>query len=116
MAAGLYKSIILVRSLAAALERQGIAPTALFLGSELEGSLLSDAKARVSLDDWRLLTRRAIQLTGDRGLGLRIGGFSSDHMLQIVGQLATACGTLRQAMQMVDRYHALLGNTMQFDL
>jgi AraC-like DNA-binding protein len=116
MEAGLYKSMILVRSLVAALQRQGIAPTALFQDTALEGSVLADGKGRISLEDWRLLTRRAIELTGDRGLGLRIGGGTSDHMLQIVGQLATTCSTLRQAMQMVERYHALLGNTLQLDL
>ena len=116
MEAGLYKSMILVRSLVAALQRQGIEPMALLQGTGLEGSVLSDGKARVSHAEWRLLTRRAMRLTGDTGLGLRIGGAASDHMLQVVGQLAASCSTLRQAMQMVDRYHALLGNTLQFDI
>jgi AraC-like DNA-binding protein len=116
MEAGLYKSMILVRALAAAMRKRGFEPGALFEGTGLQDSLLADGNARISLEDWRKLTRRAIALTGDTGLGLSIGGNTSDHMLQIVVQLAVACGTLREAVRMVERYRVLLGNTMLFDL
>jgi AraC-like DNA-binding protein len=116
METGLYKSTIFVRALAAALQRRGIEGESLFEGSGLASSLLVDGDARISLEAWRTLTRRAIALTGDTGLGLSIGGNTSDHMLQIVVQLAVACGTLREAVRMVERYGVLLGNTVQFDL
>jgi AraC-like DNA-binding protein len=116
MEAGLYKSMVFVRGLIAGLQRQGIEGEALFRGTSLEGRPLGDSNARITLEEWRTLTRRAIALSGDRGLGLSIGGNASDHMLQIVTQLAVACGTLREAMRMVERYRVLLGNTLQFDL
>jgi AraC-like DNA-binding protein len=116
MEAGLYKSMILVRALVAALQKRGIESSMLFEGTRLQGSLLTDGNTRISLADWRTLTRRATELTCDRGLGLSIGGNASDHLLQIVVQLAVACGTLREAMRMLERYRVLLGNTLQFDL
>jgi AraC-like DNA-binding protein len=116
MEAGLYKSMVFVRGLIAALQKRGVEVEALFRGTSLEGRPRSDSNERVTLEEWRALTRRAIELTGDRGLGLSIGGSASDHMLQIVTQLAVACGTLREAMRMLERYRALLGNTIQFDL
>jgi AraC-like DNA-binding protein len=116
MEVGLYKSMILVRGLVAALQSRGIDQSALFENTGLEGSVLADGNARISLAGWRTLTQRAIALTNERGLGLSIGGNASDHMLQIVVQLAVACGTLREAMRMLERYRVLLGNTIQFDL
>jgi AraC-like DNA-binding protein len=108
--------MILVRALVAALQKRGIEQSALFQGTDIADGLLADSNARISLEDWRVLARRAIALTGDSGLGLSIGGNASDHLLQIVVQLAVACGTLREAMRMLERYRVLLGNTIQFDL
>ena len=116
MEAGLYKSMILVRALVATLERQGIERDVLFQSAGVEPGLLTDSNARMPYSDWRALREHAIALTKDRGLGLTIGGNSSDHMLQIVVQLAVACGTLRDAMRMLERYRVLLGNTIHFDL
>lgn len=116
MDTGLYKSVVLVRALVAALARQGIERDRLFDGSRLDAALLSDGRARIPLEEFHALVERAIALTQDAGLGLTIGGHASDHMLQMVGQLVMACGTLREAIRTFERYRPLLGNTVQFDL
>jgi AraC-like DNA-binding protein len=116
MDTGLYKSMVMVRGLSAGLVAYGLERDALFEGTLLDSSLLSDSRVRIGLDDWNTLVTRAVALCGDRGLGLSIGGSASDHMLQIVGQLAVACGTLREAWRMFDRYRLLLGNSLHFDL
>lgn len=113
---GLYKSMVMVRALAAGMMPHGIERERLFEGTGLEASLLSDSRMRIALDDWNQLVSRAVALSGDRGLGLSIGGTGSDHMTQIVGQLAVSCGTLREAWRMFERYRPLLGNVLNFDL
>jgi AraC-like DNA-binding protein len=116
MDAGLYKSMIMVRALAAGLVSHGVERDELFRGSALDAAALTDSRGRVALDDWNALIAHAIELTRDPGLGLSIGGNGSDHMTQIVGQLAVSCGTLREAMRMFERYRPLLGNALHFDL
>jgi AraC-like DNA-binding protein len=96
--------------------RYGIDPNQLLADGGVDPSLLADGRARISLGAWRALVRRAISLTKDSGLGLTVGGDVPEHVLQIVGQLAVSCGTLRDAMSMFQRYRALLGNTLQYDL
>lgn len=115
MDAGLYKSVVLVRGLVAIMARYEVDSAKLFGNGIEELSRHTDPLARIPLREWHALTRRAVALTGDRGLGLSLGG-ASDHMLQIVGQLALSCGTLREAMRMLTRYRLLLGNTISFDL
>lgn len=108
--------MVMVRALAAGLVSYGIDRDELFRGTSVDTTLLTDSRGRISLDDWNALVSRAVLLTKDRGLGLGIGGSASDHMLQIVGQLAVSCGTLREAMRMFERYRPLLGNALNFDL
>jgi AraC-like DNA-binding protein len=116
MDTGLYKSIVWVHALVGALARCEIDREELFRGIDLEPSLLGDTRARISLAQWRLLVRRAMELTHDPGLGLTIASTAPDNVHQIVGQIATACGTMREGMRMFERYRALLGNTNRFDL
>jgi AraC-like DNA-binding protein len=113
---GLYKSIVWVSGLVAALARRDIDPEELFRGSDVHSGLLGDASARISLNDWRGLVKRAMFLTRDPGLGITIASAASDSIHQIVGQIASACGTMREGMRMFERYRPLLGNTNRFDL
>ncbi|HEX6244975.1 MAG TPA: AraC family transcriptional regulator [Polyangiales bacterium] len=106
----------MVRALATGLVPYGIDRAALFQGTNVDSGMVSDSRARVPLDDWNALVNRAATLSGDRGIGLSIGGNASDHLLQIVGQLAVSCGTLREAWRMFERYRPLLGNALNFDL
>jgi AraC-like DNA-binding protein len=116
MEVGLYKSIVLVRALVAAVVRRGVEQDALFQGSKFERGLLGDSSARISLQDWHALVKRALALTGDPGLALTIGSEISDHMLQIVGQLALSGNTLREAIGTFERYRILLSNATRYEL
>jgi AraC-like DNA-binding protein len=116
MESGLYKSILCVRALMGAVARSGVDPDELVDGGLVDPGLLADGRARISLHAWHSMLRRAISLTGDPGLGLKLGGEVPEHVLQIVGQLAVSCGTLRDAMAIFQRYRVLLGNTLHFDL
>jgi AraC-like DNA-binding protein len=113
---GLYVSINLVRALIAPVLRRGIAAEELFRGSSVDAAQLADGAAQITQHAWRWLIRRALTLTGDPGLSLDIGHGPQDYMPQIVAQLATSCGTVREALRMFLRYSPLLGNTMRFDV
>jgi hypothetical protein len=116
MDGGLYKSIVWVHALVGALTRRKIDRDELFRRSAVHPNLLGDARARISLSDWRALVQRAMFLTQDPGLGITIGGTAPDNIHHIVGQIASACGSMREAMRMFERYRPLLGNTNRFDL
>jgi AraC-like DNA-binding protein len=116
MDGGLYKSIVWVHALVGVLVRRDIDREQLFRGSNVESSLLGDTRARIPLSDWRALVHRAIHLTQDPGIALTIALSAQDNVLQIVGQLASAAGSLRQAIRVSERYRPLLGNLNRFDL
>lgn len=116
MDAGLYKSIVWVHALVAALARRGIDREELFRGSGLESSVLGDTRGRIALSEWRVLVKRAIVLTQDPGIALTIASTAPDNLLQIVGQIAGACGSIREALRLSERYRPLLGNLNRFDL
>ena len=116
MDAGLYKSIVWVHALVGALARRDIERDELFRGSNVQPSLLSETRARISLSDWRALVKRAMLLTDDPGIALTIASTAPDNVLQIVGQVAAACGSLREALRLSERYRPLLGNLNRFEL
>ena len=114
--AGLYKSILYVRALLGGVAQEGVDPQRLLQEAGLKPGLLYDPSARIACEDWQRLVRRAIELTGDEGLGLKVGGAVPDHAFQIVSQLLVSCGTLREASQVLRRFQPLLGNMCLFDL
>jgi AraC-like DNA-binding protein len=111
-----YKSVVWVHALVGVLAKHEIDRAELFRGTNVQPSVLGDFRGRVSLDEWRVLVQRAMLLTRDPGLGITLGGSASDNILQIVGQLAAACTSLREAMRMFERYRPILGNVNRFDL
>src|SRR5262245_26459665 len=116
MEVGLYKSTFWVHGLIRVLARRDIDREELFRGTKVQSEVLGDTRARISLSDWRDLVRRAITLTQDPGIALTIASSAPENLLQIVGQLAAASGSLRQAIRLSERYRPLLGNLNRFDL
>jgi hypothetical protein len=116
MDTGLYKSIVWVRALIDILERRGIAREELFRGTSTSPGLLGDDRAQISLREWDQLVQRAMVLTRDPAIGIGIVSTSSDHLHHIVGPIAVACGSLREAIRMFERYAPLFGNTHRFEL
>lgn len=116
MDAGLYKSIVWVHALLGVLAKKGIEASALLSGSDVQPNMLADGRARVTLSQWRSLVRRTIELADDPGLGLTIGATAPDSMYQLVVPIVSACRTMREAMQLFDRYRPLMGNMNRFEM
>lgn len=113
---GLYKSIVWVHALLGVLSKKGIGADALLSGTDVLPSLLADGRARVSLSQWRILVRRTMELANDPGLGLTIGGTAPDSLYQLVVPIVSVCRSLREAMQLFERYRPLMGNMNRFEM
>jgi AraC-like DNA-binding protein len=113
---GLYKSIVWVHALLGVLAKRGIAGDQLFEGTSVPASVLADGRGRVSLDEWRTLVRRTIELTNDHGLGLTIASTVPDSIYQVMAPLVGASPSLREAVRMFDRYRPIMGNMNRFEM
>jgi AraC-like DNA-binding protein len=111
-----YVSILFVRMLLSELRLRGLADSALLEGSSVEAATLANLRATIPTTEWEALLVRAIELTGDSGLGLAMGESWSLSMLQVVGQLVVSCRTMRDALSVFERYRALLGNNSVWQL
>jgi AraC-like DNA-binding protein len=116
MDSGLYKSIVWVHALVGVLAKRDIHRDELLRGTNVPPGLLHEPGARVSLNDWRVLVKRAMLLTQDPALAIGIASTAPERALQIVGQLAMASGSLRQALRLSERYRPILGNLNRFEL
>jgi AraC-like DNA-binding protein len=103
-------SIVWVRALLGGVLRHGYEREELLRDSWLSPSQLGDSRVRIQLRDWRALVLRALQLTQDSSLGIGLGGSAPEDVLQVVGQLALASGTLREGLRMFERYRLILGD------
>ncbi len=112
----MYVSILFVRMLLSELRQRCIADSALLEGSSVDAAALANLRATISTPEWEALLVRAIELTGDPGLGLAMGESWSLSMLQVVGQLVVSCRTMRDALSVFERYRSLLGNNSAWQL
>jgi AraC-like DNA-binding protein len=116
METSLYVSIVFVRGLVAELARRGFDNDAILADTDIDSVQLADGRAIVPAAAWHALIHRGVKLTGDSGLGLAMGEHLPENTMQLISQLALACGTLREAMGMLQRYAQLLGNMSTFEL
>ena len=79
--------------------------------SELDKAALNDSKGRMPIDKFNLLWEEVTRQSHDPDFGLHFGenapNFSSG---QIVFAMMLSCPTLKEALEVFCRYHALLGN------
>lgn len=87
--------------------RWGITPEALVAGIDLDPAQLEQAQTRVSPLALRLLIERAIELTGEPGLGFYYGLQLKLSSHGSVGFAAMTSATLRDALSVAERFVAL---------
>lgn len=83
---------------------RGVAPEAILSGSRLTLALLETPDFRVTAQERAAAMMRAVQLTGDHGLGLEFGLRTTPTAHGYVGYAAMSCATLGAAMDLVVRY------------
>jgi AraC-like DNA-binding protein len=103
----MFVTVLFVRGILAELAGRGHAASDVVAGLGLAEDVLSDLRARVCCTDLERLIGRAIELSGDPGLGLSMGERAPESMLQLLGYLLLSSRTLRDAFAALERYAAL---------
>ncbi len=74
---------------------------------------LNNVKLKVSKEDTNRLWLKAIELTKDQFLGLRLGQHSSPAVLGVVGHLYQTCPNIYEGMLNLQRFNVLFGDLIQ---
>jgi AraC-like DNA-binding protein len=101
-------SVIFARGLLSEVQNRGFDPDELLRRSNIDGTRLTDLRETLSFEESDLLTRNAMVMTSDPGLGLSIGANAPESMLQVFGHLVLAQGTIREAFAALRRYSTLI--------
>ena len=102
-------SVGFVHTLADAIHSHGLDPQPLLLQYGLDPARLAEAGARLSIPRYMRLGHAAIQLTGDPGLGLRMGQLSRLSQAGLAGVTAAQAPNVREAARTLTRFEALYG-------
>ena len=103
-------SVGFVHTLADAIQSHGLDPQPLLLQYGLDPARLAEAGARLSIPRYMRLGHAAIQLTGEPGLGLRMGQLSRLSQAGLAGVTAAQAPTVREAARTLTRFEALYGS------
>ncbi|MGF6096535.1 AraC family transcriptional regulator [Pseudomonas sp. 18175] len=103
-------SVGFVHTLADAIQSHGLDPQPLLLQYGLDPARLAEAGARLSIPRYMRLGHAAIQLTGDAGLGLRMGQLSRLSQAGLAGVTAAQAPNVREAARALTRFEALYGS------
>lgn len=103
-------SVGFVHSLADAVRSFGQDPEPLLEQYGLDPARLAEPGARLSIPRYMRLGHAAIQLTGEPGLGLRMGQLSRISQAGLAGVTAAQAPTVREAARCLIRFEALYGS------
>ena len=109
-------SIIMIRGILWELRSRGVDPDPLLAECELAKDAVADIRTTISSESYHRFVRRALEVTGDPGLGLSMGQRAPENMLQIVGHLMLASTTLREAFSLFRRYSLLFAAGVKWEL
>lgn len=101
-------SISIVRGLAARLKRRGIDVERFCADAGLPPAAFSSPIVRLSGSDLARAVEAAIHLSGDPALGLRVGQVTPASHLPLVGSLLVNCRTMRDAIEINERFSLLV--------
>lgn len=109
-------SIIFARAVLSEVRSRGLDHGEVLRRSSIEAERLTDLRATLSFEESDLLTRNAMVMTADPGLGLSMGANEPKSMLQVFGHLMLAQGSIREAFTVLRKYAALLVEGVAWDL
>jgi AraC-like DNA-binding protein len=106
--AEMHVSIVMVSVLAGVIERAGGSRHRFLSEARIEPRWIEDGTMRLSIDDYFRAIDTAIVVSGDPAFGLHMGEQARSAMFGVMGSLAEQAGTLRECVEMMDRYARLL--------
>lgn len=106
----------MVRGVLAELKRQGCDTQAWLHEAGVDQGMLTDLRAKVDVDTWDRMLRRAMHRLNDPSLGLTIGFGDSEGMLQLLGYMLMSSRTLQEAFELCQRYSPLVVDDLRVEL
>jgi AraC-like DNA-binding protein len=97
-----------VRTLISTVEAQGIAAPRLLQGLPLDEAMLTAANGRIGVDVVHRLWQRALALTHDPELGLKMTAFMRPSSFRVLGLASMTAASLGDALTLVLRYQRLV--------
>lgn len=99
------------------MQARGFAAEAVLVGSGLSAARLLDSGCLISLEQTRTVVRNMIELCGEQGIGLEIGGQTEFIDLGLVGHAMVASRTVREATECWIRFSsALVGMLVRVEI
>jgi AraC-like DNA-binding protein len=97
-----------LRPLLAAVEAAGIPAATLLAGTPLPLDQAMQSNTRVSISLARMIWVRAVELTGERLLGLAVAQHMKPATFHVLGLATMSCASLAQAIELIVRYQRLV--------
>jgi AraC-like DNA-binding protein len=109
-------SILLVRALVEGVEQAGVPRERFLAAAAYDAALLETGDARLSVEEYDRLVELAIEVTGDKALGLHMAERADTTTYSLVAHLIAYAKTMRQATESYLRYHRLLTDRSAYRL
>lgn len=109
-------SILLVRALVEGVEKVGVPREKFLAAAGYDAARLEGGDTRISVEEHDRLVELAIEVTGDRALGLHMAEGADTTTYSLVAHLIAYAKTMRHAIQSYLRYHHLLTDRSQYQL
>jgi AraC-like DNA-binding protein len=93
-----------VRHYLGVMQKLGFATEAVLDGANIDPGRLNDSSYRVSAEQCHVVVANMARLSGDRGIGLDIGGMTQLNDLGVLGYAIAASSTLEQAINLWVRF------------
>lgn len=109
-------SILMVRALVEGVEQVGISRNRLLEATGHDAAWLEGGDTRLSVEEHDRLVELAIEITGDRALGLHMAEVANATTYSLVAHLIAYARTMRQGVHSYLRYHRILTDRSAFRL
>lgn len=100
-----------VRTVLSAVEAQGISTRDVLSGLNVNGAQLAKPNGRVGTAVVHCIWERAIELTGDPHLGLKVAAAAKPSTFRVLGHAIMSCASLHEALGLMLRYHRLVSES-----
>lgn len=100
-----------VRALLGTVESAGVSPQQMLQGVPVDAKQLAQANGRVGVGVSRLIWDRALLLTGDTLLGLKVAQSMKPTTFRVLGLATMSCATLEHAVGVMLRYQRLVSES-----
>lgn len=111
-----YISTSILQRLLSYISRKGINVDDLLKSANVDSSFLSDMDNKLPLEDYYSIMDAAIEITGDEYFGLHMGAGASPGDLSILGYIMASCKNIREALEKIGKYFAIIGSTQRIYL